>query len=172
MCCAFSQYSIAPMKKPITLILGLLTLAFALTTNVAAQTIGGDTALTSKTWTWTGLSAALPSTTLFTPTVDSDFIITIYGNATITSAVGGQICVEITWTDELFTNTYPDPNLLPNSNYCIHIDSMGVVVPSQSTIPIHVLANTSVSVSTLYAVPSGTPQPTYNLVISKVKVNP
>lgn len=143
------------MRKLNSLCLGLFLMA---ATATFSQTIGGDTSLNSKTWTWTGLSNDLPQTTLFTPTSTSDVLLTFYASATLNN---GDDCIDLSifWTDE---------NGSQQQSFALSTPGNGRVLP------LHVTAGSSVSVSTIVGndfcgiALSGT----YELVVSKTKLNP
>lgn len=161
------------MKKLFPLILGLVVLALASTSNLSAQTIGGDTALNSKTWTWTGLTAALPQTTLLTPTQDADLLISVY----VTIQDNTFSCVQplIQYTDQFGPQVqsflFP-PATGANSVRSYNQVSGGAGVGAM--IQIHAAANTPVSISADNNACGNSPTPTetYDLVVSKIKVNP
>ena len=130
-----------------------------------AQTIGGDTALSSKTWTFVGTGGNnISQTTLFTPTVDSDFQVTIYISSDATDAGGGAGCPTLYWTD--------DYNSLQSNGVCSGFYGPGIPVAGQTTLPLHVKANSGVSISATLAQPSGFPTVNYTMVVSKTKLNP
>lgn len=155
------------MKKLTLLLCGL----FLMVTACTAQTIGGDTSLNSKTWFWSGLSGPFPSTALLTPTVTSDYLISLYVNSP-NIVDGSEICAQIAWTDELSsTNIFPDQNSgSPQVNIACTTDNSVRAYQGSVTFPIHVLANTTVSLSTSEY--DGGSHPTYNMVVTKIKVNP
>lgn len=138
-------------------------LLLAFTLSLHAQTVGGHSPLNSKTWTFSALSADLSATSLFTPTDTSDFLMTVYIGSTLNSAVGGQICATISWTDE---------NGAQSKQFtCSTLTGVGPVT-GNAALPIHALVGTSVNVSAAYQVPPGTPVATYNLIVGRVKLNP
>jgi hypothetical protein len=145
-------------NKLLALMLGLLLAVAA--TQASAQTIGGDTSLSSKTWTWTGLTADLPETVLFTPTQTSDFLLSGY----VTVSGGECAVVTIFWTDEYGRQVY---------QFQFQGGSEVAASGQGSTMTIHAIANTSVSVSTnTEAGGCGSSGGTYDLVIGKMKINP
>lgn len=146
------------MKKTTLLLIVGCILAIAFTANLSAQTLGGDPSLSSKTWTWTGLSSDLTQTTLFTAPATGDFLLTFYASATLTN---GEDCIDssVFWTDE-------------NGN---EQTSFGISTPGMAKVlPIHVTAASTVSVSTIVGSDfCGVPfTGTYEFVVSKTKLNP
>jgi hypothetical protein len=156
------------MKKHYSLLLGLLVLAAAATYYISAQSIGGDTALNSKTWTWLNVddTVGVPTTALFTPTTTSDFIVT--GHMSVNQSTDNNACpqAEITYTDEFGDHT-ASPISLPGGGPTFVAGAAG------SSITIHVLANTTVYVQAVESGQCGpSPSGSYNLVIGKIKINP
>jgi hypothetical protein len=161
------------MRKLLALTLGLMLSAFVLTTSLSAQTIGGDTALTSKTWTWTGLTGSFPSTVLFTPATTSDFVVSVYVSGSVSPDGGGMLCPQLQWTDEYSTYAFPDLDSGTGLAYvgCGGIDSLSNIIPGVMSIPIHAVADTPVSISVINST-GGPTTVTYNLIVAKVKTNP
>ena len=153
-------------NKLCALMLGLL-LAVAATFNLSAQTIGGDTALTSKTWTWTGLTADLPSTVLFTPATDSDFTLSL----TPSAVSSGNVCITplFQWTD--WNGTQHGSPLFGTG---IQTISQPGAQGGGGTISIHAVANTPVSFSVSFSGGCGSSDPStvLDIVVSKIKLNP
>ena len=123
----------------------------------------------------------MPSTTLFTPAVDSDFLVTIYLSALPVGANGPYVCFQLQWTDESGLEQANSISVLDASQgggFSCRYGAINVVgLPNQVTqvaLPIHVIANTSVAVSTVPLYNNTAPKqtPTYNLHISVVNFPP
>jgi hypothetical protein len=151
------------MKNYLRSVFGLIVVALAFTLNLPAQTIGGDTSLSSKTWTWTGLSASLAQTTLFTPTTTSDFLVTVYGSESTLNEGFNCGNTTLTWTDE---------NGSQSTLYYLFPPTSGTA--QGDTTVIHVAPNTPVTFSASVGT-DACPYSfvgTYELIVSKTKLNP
>lgn len=145
--------------------------AFLFTINSSAQTVGGNTSLNSKTYTFANLTADLPQTTLFTPTVDGDFLISVY--VTIQNNMFNCIAPFVQYTDEFGTNVQsflfsPSPGTLTSGAVPYNQSATGV----GAVIQIHALANTPVSASVISNACGGSPTATFDVVFGKIKINP
>lgn len=137
-------------------------------TTVKAQTVGEQIGLNGITWTWKNQQAPVPETVLFTPPYDSDFLITMYLSiASLPENTSLLVCPELSWTDE------SGPQLSNNqvSNLCnqFNVGDLPPNTPGNYSIsfPIHVLANTSVSL----AIGTAASAP-YTFVVGKIRMNP
>jgi len=142
---------------------------------VNAQTIGGRSPLNSTTFAFLNETTDLAPTVLFTPPHDSDFIVTIYLTV-LSGATQSGICPQLQWTDEggpqQLSKISPDPQ--PPYLDCSYQAGRGATVneegPVALSLPIHVLANTPVTVSLVLGYPGEAV--TYNLRVGKIKLNP
>jgi len=169
------------MRKLITLVLGCI-LAAALTTNTTAQTVGGNTDLNSKTWTWTAVDDAvgIPATTLFTPAETGDYLITAY--LTVNPVGNNGACPEpiLTFMDEFGTQQDYVVQLATTVmsgaagfNFAGFNFGNGLPSIAAGVTTIHVIADTAVSI---HVFDTGTCQTgasgSYDFILGKVKLNP
>ncbi len=115
---------------------------------------------------------------LFTPARDSDFIVTISGSVLFTPGnMQSNVCPQLQWTDEGGQEQFNmiAPGNVPGAHSCLYVQGASADGGQYFTrlavsLPIHVLANTPVTVS---AVIQDSPSPTtYNLHIGKIKLGP
>jgi len=134
-----------------------------------AQTTGGRCGLRSKTWTWTNQQQGVPQTTLFSPSVDSDFIITMYLSSTPIPPPGAQggsnVCPRLYWTDDYG----PQSSDYAAALICNAVDN-GPPFIGNYEFPIHVKANTPVSLAITYSENAGAF--TYTFILGKIRLNP
>lgn len=145
---------------------------------VCSQTSGGRFPLGSKTWAFVNQTTDLSPTVLFTPVRDSDFIVTISASVLPTlNNTQSNICPQLQWTDEGGQEQFNmiNPGSVPGAYSCLYVqgathDGGQFFTRVAVALPIHVLANTPVTVS---AVVQDTPSPTtYNLHVGRIKLNP
>lgn len=147
------------MRKLFLLLFGLLALAVAATSNLSAQTVGGNGV---TTYTWTGLSSSLASTVVFTPSVDTDVLLTFYASVNPSGNTGLCVFPQITYTDEYGYQT---------QYFVFGTTNQFVSAAGGSAITIHAMASTTVSLS-VNDNACGTATGTYDVIVSRTTLNP
>jgi hypothetical protein len=145
--------------RRLTFVIGLL---FVANTVAFAQTIGGDCVLRSKTYTWKAQSVYFTTSTftLATPTVDSDFLITLYASMPRTN--NPQLDFIDAWLE--YTDEFGDVVQAPFS-----VGAENPFNPGQASGVVHIPANQTLVLKVWGSVQA---PDIYNLVVTKTKLNP
>jgi len=140
------------MKKFLAVAAVLAVLVIA---GISAPSLRGPTVVAK--FSVVNQTAAVPLTTVFTPTEDGDYSVVTYETYNSTD-IDWTVETDLTWTDEVALRSQP----ASTRNHAI--------IAGGSLLPLHVAAGTPIQISTQYFCGlCTTPQPPYDVFVTVIK---